>query len=106
MWAQMVAHEVDGPSLQSSTQHLYTLLVPPTWIQRGCMWAGMASSGAGGAAGEVGPVAWSAGSETSGHVDSWGGGWEMVALGAKQGFFKGGWDGWGWEHDVTLLKSP
>ena len=28
MWAQMVAHEVDGSSLQSSTQHLYTLLIP------------------------------------------------------------------------------
>ena len=28
-WAQIVAHEVDGPSLQPSTQHLYTCLTPP-----------------------------------------------------------------------------
>ena len=78
----MVAHEVDGPSLQPSTQHLYTHLMFWTWIWRGCMWAGMASSRAEGAAGEAGPVAWPAGSETSGPVDSWGGGWEMVVLGA------------------------
>ena len=30
IWPQMVVHEVDGPSLQSSTQHLYTHLMPPT----------------------------------------------------------------------------
>ena len=29
MWAQMVAQEVEGPSLQPSTWHLYTLLMPP-----------------------------------------------------------------------------
>ena len=86
MLEQMVAHEVDGPFLQFSTQHLYTHLMPPTWIQRGCMWAGMASSGAEGAAGEAGPVAWPAGSETSGPVDSWGGGWEMVTLGQNEAF--------------------
>ena len=28
-WAQIVAREVDGPSLQPSTQHLYTHLTPP-----------------------------------------------------------------------------
>ena len=53
----MVVCEVDGPSLQPSTQHLYTHLMPPTRIQRGCMWVGMASSKADGAAGEAGPVA-------------------------------------------------
>ena len=105
-WAQMLAHDVDGPSLQPSTWHLYTHLMPPNWILRGCMWAGMASSTAEGAAGETGPVAWPAASETSGPVDSWGGGWEMVALGAKWGFFKGGWDGRGRECNVTPLKSP
>ena len=68
IWAQIVAREVDGPSLQPSTWHLYTLLMPPTWIWRGCMWGGMASSRAAGAA-------WLAGLETSGPVDSWGGGW-------------------------------
>ena len=57
MWAQIAAHEIDGPSLQSSTQHLYTLLTPPTWTLRGCMWDGMASYGAGETAEEGGPVA-------------------------------------------------
>ena len=51
------------------------------------MWAGMAPSRADGAAGEPGPVAWLTGSETSGPVDCRGG-WEMVVLGAKQGFLK------------------
>ena len=90
--------EVDGPSLQSSIRHLYTLLMPLAWILRGCMWARIAE--------EVGPVAWPAGSETLGPVDSWGGGWEMVMLGANGGFFTGGWDGTEWGYDVTPLKSP
>ena len=105
-WAQIVACEVDGPSLQPSTWHLYTHLMLPIWIQRGCMWAGMASSEAERAAGEAGPVAWPAASETSGPVDSWGGGWEIVMLGAWWGFLERGRDRRGWECDVTPLKSP
>ena len=58
MWAQMVAWEVDGPSLQPSTWHLYTLLMPPSWMQRGCMWAGISSSEAGGTAREADSSAW------------------------------------------------
>ena len=52
-WAQMVACEVDGPSLQPSTQHLHTHLIPQPEFKG----AGMASSKAEGAAGEAGPVA-------------------------------------------------
>ena len=51
-------------------------------------------SGTGGTAEEAGPIAWPAGSET------------LVKLGARWGFFIGGWDGTGWEYDVTPLKSP
>ena len=105
-WALMVACEVDGPSLQPSTQHWYMCFVPPTWTLRGCMWAGMSSSGAGVAAGEVDTVAWPAGSEASGPVDSWRGDWGMVALGARWGFFMGGWDGAGWGYDATPFRSP
>ena len=91
MWAQIAAHEVDGPSLQSSTQHLYTLLMPPTWTLRGCMWAM-----------EWPPL--ELGEQLKRQVQwpdlqvqrlqvLWtpeGGGWEMVVLEAKQGFFTGG----------------
>ena len=106
MWVQIVAHEVNGPSLQSLTQYLYTLLMPPTWTLRGCMWVRMVSSGAGGAAEEAGPVAWPAGSVALGPVDSWEGGWEMVVLEAMQGFCMRGWDGTGWEYDAAPFKSP
>ena len=77
----------------------------PTSTQRGCMWAGMAFSKAERAAGEAGPVAWSAGLETSGPVDSQGGGWVVVVLGAWWGFLEGGWDGRRWECDATPLRS-
>ena len=55
-WVQMVTWEVDGPSLQPSTWHLYTLLMPPNWMQRGCMWAGMSSSKTGGTVKRQTPV--------------------------------------------------
>ena len=50
---QIVACEIDGASLQPSTQHLYTLLMPPSWMQRGCMLVGRASSEADEAGGEA-----------------------------------------------------
>ena len=105
-WALMVAHEVDGSSLQPSTQHWYMHFAPPTWTLRGCMWASMSSSGAGVAAEEADTVAWPAGSVASGPVDSWRGDWVMVALGARWGFLMGGWDGAGWGYDVTPFRSP
>ena len=52
-WAQIAACEVDGPSLQPSTQHWYTCFVPPICILRGCIWASMSPSGAGVAAGQT-----------------------------------------------------
>ena len=83
MWVQMVVQEVDGPSLQPSTWHLYTLLMPLSWMWRGCIWAGISSSEAGGTAREA---------EASGSVDSWEGRWETVAEGAWQAFLGGGED--------------
>ena len=71
-WVQMVAQEVDGPSLQPSTWHLYTLLMPPNWIQRGCMSAGISPSKTEVAVEEVDSRACSAGTEASGSLDSWG----------------------------------
>ena len=40
MWVQMVACKVDGPSLQPSTWHLYTLLMPPNWTWKVACWQG------------------------------------------------------------------
>ena len=89
-WVQIAALEVDGPSLQPSTWHWYTHLVPPSWILRGCIWASMLPSGAGVAAGGADTVVWPIGSETSGLVDSWGGCWETEELGLRWGHGKGG----------------
>ena len=52
----------------------------PSWIQRGHMLAGRASSGAGEAASDACSAIFGAGSETSGviPVGSWGGRWETV----------------------------
>ena len=105
-WAQIAACEVDGPSLQPSTWHWYTHLAPPSWILRGCMSAGMSPSGAGVAAERAGTVAWPAGPETSGPVDSWGGCWGIGEPGLRQEHDGGGWDTRGWEHKVTPLRSP
>ena len=44
----------------------------PSWIWRGCILVGMASSEAGRTAGEADFIAWSTGWDTSGPVDSWG----------------------------------
>ena len=106
MCMEIVAWEIDGPSLQPSTQHQYTHLMPPSWMQRGCIWVGMAFSEAGGATGETAFIAWSAGSETSGPVDSWGGRWEMVAEGVQQTFLWGGGAGDTEECNIGPLRSP
>ena len=89
-FAEMVAHEVDGPSLQPSTWHLYTHLTPPSWMWRGCILAGITSSEAGSTAGEADCIAWPAGSETSGPVDSWRGRWGTMVDGVWQTFLWGG----------------
>ena len=70
MWAQMVALEVDGPSLQPSTWHWYMLLMPPNWMHRGYMLAGISPSNTEGTVEEVDSSACSAGTEASGSLDS------------------------------------
>ena len=105
-WVQMVPHEVDGPSLQPSTWQLYTLLMPSNWIQRGCMSAGISPSKTEGAVEEVDSSAWSAGTEASGSLDSWGGRWEMVEEGAWQDFLGGGEDVGREECNTAPLRSP
>ena len=90
MCVQMVAWEIDGPSLQPAIWHLYTLLMPPNWMQRGCILAGISPSKTEGAVEEVDSSACSAGPGTSGSLDSWEGRWEMVADGVWQAFFWGG----------------
>ena len=93
---QIVACEVDGPSLQPSTWHLYTLLMLPNWIWRGCMLVGRASSEAGEVAREAASNTCSiicvTDSEASGvtPVGSWGGGWETVPDGVWWAFLGGG----------------
>ena len=77
-------------------------LSTPSWILRGCIWAGMSPTEAGGA----GTVAWPSGSEASGPVDSWGGSWEMEELGTRGDLCNGGWERRRWEYEVTPLKSP
>ena len=76
MYAQIVAHEVDGPPVQPSTQHLYTLLMPPNWRWRGCMWVGRASSEAGETASSTCFTSFAEGSEALGTapLGSWGDG--------------------------------
>ena len=106
MWVQMVAQEVDRPSLQPSIWHLCTLLMPPNWILRGCMSAGITPSKTEGAVEEVDSSACSAGTEASGFLDSWGGRWEMVERGAWQDFL-GGYEVVGREECKTApLRSP
>ena len=58
------------------------------------------------AAEEADTMAWPAGSEASGPVDSWASGWEPGELGIRQDLFTGGWERRGQEYDVTPLKSP
>ena len=106
MWVQMVAQEVDGPSLQPSTWHLYILLMPPNWIWRGCMLAGIAPSKTEGAVEEMDSSACLVGMEASGSLDSWGGRWEMVEEGAWQDFLGGGEDVGREECDTAPLGSP
>ena len=87
------------------TAPLYSLqpsiLMPPNWRWRGCMWVGRATSEAGEAAAETGSNAcfssFAAGSETSGTASpgSWGGGWEIVVDGVWQTFLD-----WGWAKDM------
>ena len=83
---------------------IYPLDVP-SWMQRGCIWAGIASSEAENAAGGADSIACLAGSETSGPVDSWGGRWGTVVDRVWQTFL------WGGEAedvegcDTTPLKS-
>ena len=50
----------------------------PSWMQRGCIWAGISSSEDGGRAREADSSAWSIGAEASCSVDTWGKGkrWE------------------------------
>ena len=74
----------------------------PQLNMKGCILVGMASSEAGGAAGEADFIAWSAGSETSGPVDSWGdgGGWGVADFLVRR---------WGWdmeECNIAPLRSP
>ena len=78
----------------------------PSWMWRGCILVGITSSEAGGTAGEADYIAWPAGSETSGPVDSWGGRWKTVVDGLWQTFL------WGGEAedvegcDTVPLRSP
>ena len=104
----IAAHEVDGPSLHPSTWHLYTLLMLPTFRQRGVMWVGMATSrvwktaeeGAFGAS-LVPPTA---GVEASGSTpsDSWGGSLDMVTVGSWWHLL----GGWGRGHGGLWYGSP
>ena len=84
----------------------------PNCRQRGAMWVGMATSRAWEAAGEgtsgTSSTSPTTGVEVSGSapLDSWGGTWEMVVVGARQHFL-----GWGGvedmgECDTAPLKSP
>ena len=70
------------------------------------MLASMSPTGAEVAAEEADTVAWPTGSETSGPVDSCGGGWELGELGIRQDLFTGGWERRRQEYDVTPLRSP
>ena len=70
------------------------------------MLAGISPSKTEGAVEEVDSSAWSAGTEASGSLDSWGGGWQMVEGGA-QGVFLGGGEDMGREEcDIAPLRSP
>ena len=77
--------------------------MPPNWIWRGCILAGISPSKTEGAVEEVDSSACSAGPGASGSLDSWGGGWEMVADGVWWTFLWGG--GAGTWRNVTLLPS-
>ena len=106
MWVQMVAWEVDGHSLKPSTWHWYTHLIPPNWIQRGCMLAGISLSKTEGAVEEVDSSASSVGTEASGSLGSWGDRWEMIEEGALWVFLGGGEDVGMEECDTAPLRSP
>ena len=101
--AQVVAHEVDGPSFQPSTQHWYTHLIPPNWMQRGCIFVGRVSFEAGRAAGETVSDACSGmsavGPENLGPVDSREGRLETVVDGIQWAFFG---ERWGWRYGGVL----
>ena len=75
-------------------------------MQRGCMWAGISSSKAGGTVKEADSSACSAGAEASGSLDSWECSWEMVVEGAQQVFLGGGEDVGREECDTAPLRSP
>ena len=79
--------------------------MPPNWIQRGCMSAGISLSTEG-AVDEVDFSALSVGTEASGSLDSWGGRWEMVEEGAWQVFLGGGEDVGREECNTAPLRSP
>ena len=66
----------------------------------------MSLSGAGVAATEVDTVAGPTGPETSGPADSLGDCWGAGELELRQAWDGGGFEGRGWEHKVTPLKSP
>ena len=104
--AQMVAWEVDGPSLQPSTWHWYTLLMPPNWMQRGCTLAGISPSKTEGTVEEADSSACPAGTEASGSLNSWRGGWDMVEEGAWWVLLGGGEDVGRKECNTSPLKSP
>ena len=105
-WAHMVTWEVDGPSLQPSTWHLYTLLMPTIWMQRGYMWAGISSSKTGGTVKEADSSVCSVETEASGSLDFWWCRWKMVEEGAWQVFLGGGEDVGREECDTAHLRSP
>ena len=106
---QIAACKVDGPSVQPSTWHLYTLLMPPNCRQRGVIWVGIATSRAPGATGEGTSGAnsnfFTTGVEASGAA-SWcscGGGMEIVAVWDCGIFWVGvGWRTW---RNVTWLPT-
>ena len=100
------------PSLHPSTQHLYTLLMPPTFRQRGIMWTGMATSKtwetAEEGASSASPIPSTAGAEASGSIplDSWGGGLDMVAVGVWLHLLGGGGAEDMEDCDTAPLRSP
>ena len=75
-------------------------------MQRGCIWAGICSSEAGGTAREADSSACSTGAEASDPVDSCGGRWKTVVEGAWQAFLGGGEDVGMEKCDIAPLRSP
>ena len=93
----IAAHGVDGPYMQPSTQHLYTLLMPPHLKVKGYC-AGIATSEASDSAEEeasgANSVLLPTGPETSvaTYSDSWGAAWRQLWLGQDRIFM------WGWDR--------